>query len=105
MPTSGKSFNEAAPRWARRGCLRAPRSGWPNCFNEAAPRWARRGDEVVAIALAAQASMRPRHDGRGEFVGTAVAGQLHVYASMRPRHDGRGEFTRRLEEGRGTSLQ
>ncbi len=37
------------------------------------------------------ASMRPRHDGRGNLEARQTADSTKL-ASMRPRHDGRGNF-------------
>src|SRR5450631_1346479 len=60
------------------------------CFNEAAPRWARKLVVVRAErAVVEVASMRPRHDGRGNDH-VARDERRYVQASMRPRHDGRG---------------
>ncbi len=72
-------------------CSTRRSSGSTPRFNEAAPRWARRARVMLGIRDSVRvASMRPRHDGRGEN-GLPAAGGIERGASMRPRHDGRGE--------------
>ena len=46
---------------------------------------------LVDLDRGADASMRPRHHGRGEVESDYVLPVLCTYAPMRPRHDGRGE--------------
>ena len=58
-------FNEAAPRWARKLVHSSVARGRQGCFNEAAPRWARKQGGRVVLVVVVLASMRPRHDGRG----------------------------------------
>ncbi len=64
-----QGFNEAAPRWARKRHRRYLGScAVLGCFNEAAPRWARKHAYWGVVgAMIDQASMRPRHDGRGNL--------------------------------------
>ena len=93
LPERIGGFNEAAPRWARKPIqdfdvrIEYERS---RRFNEAAPRWARKpADPLRQEPSQPRASMRPRHDGRGN---ASRRPPLRVpgNASMRPRHDGRG---------------
>ncbi len=59
-------FNEAAPRWARKRPSNAMRERPSRSrFNEAAPRWARKRNGNHGKRGSGAASMRPRHDGRG----------------------------------------
>ncbi len=90
-------FNEAAPRWARKRHAVVVRHAEVQGFNEAAPRWARkRGAGLHGSVGIVVASMRPRHDGRGNVQpGSETITIWH--ASMRPRHDGRGN--RRMSRG------
>ncbi len=92
LPLRRAGFNEAAPRWARRVDCRSRYAPRNPSFNEAAPRWARRETQgSVATPTKLLASMRPRHDGRGEGAHHERPHRLLRPASMRPRHDGRGE--------------
>ncbi len=93
----------------------APRHALRSRFNEAAPRWARKRLHArLDRTRQQQASMRPRHDGRGNAPRTpwqsprpcrfneaaprwarkrrddGLRGEPARLASMRPRHDGRG---------------
>ena len=66
------SFNEAAPRWARKRTVPPSRLTNSTRFNEAAPRWARKQRlGQVAWRKLGRASMRPRHDGRGNLATVA----------------------------------
>ena len=91
FPLPAKSFNEAAPRWARK--QPKPRRRKTNGFfgfNEAAPRWARkRPIAQFKFVHHYPASMRPRRVGRGNWIlGTSATSA--ATASMRPRRVGRG---------------
>ena len=75
------------------------------CFNEARAQWPGKSDGSSANDLESLASMRPEHNGRGNFGGSLY---VHQYpSSMRPEHNGRGYFgfSGSLNNRRGASMR
>ncbi len=91
-PPHAQSFNAATARrpW-RTGPVGPVAGGGGRCFNAATARRPWRTKRIRPLnEPISLASMRPRHEGRGEPSPSVRAGG-YTRASMRPRHEGRGE--------------